>query len=296
MQVTLTAKVKILPDDIQAGLLEKTLLAYTDACNHVSGFVLRSRSLSITALNKALYRELRAIFCLRSQMAQSVLKTVVARYKTVLANEGKWIDVSFKRRECDLVWNRDYSMAAGLFSVNTLEGRIKVRFRMEGMEKYFDGVWRFGTAKLVMRKGKWYLHIPMSKDIESLDDSNVTNIAGVDLGVSFLAASYDSKGNTVFYSGKKIKHKRAQYSKTRKQLQKRGTPSARRRLKRIGSRENRWMHDINHCVSKALVGLMPAGTLFVLEDLTGIRNATQRVRIKDRYVSVSWRSMTCVRK
>ena len=33
---------------------------------------------------------------------------------------------------------------------------------------------------------------------------------------------------------------------------------------------------------------LDAHTLFVLEDLSGIRNVTERVRIKDRYVSVSW--------
>lgn len=35
----------------------------------------------------------------------------------------------------------------------------------------------------------------------------------------------------------------------RKQLQQVGTTSARRKLKRIGGRENRWMSDINHQVS-----------------------------------------------
>ena len=48
------------------------------------------------------------------------------------------------------------------------------------------------------------------------------------------------------------------------------------------------MSDINHQVSKALVESNPTGTLFVLEDLSGIRNATERVRKKDRYVQVSW--------
>ena len=68
----------------------------------------------------------------------------------------------------------------------------------------------------------------------------------------------------------------------------RHTPSSRRRIKAIGQRENRWMQDINHQVSKALVESNPKHTLFVLEDLTGIRNATERVKTKDRYVSVSW--------
>ena len=48
------------------------------------------------------------------------------------------------------------------------------------------------------------------------------------------------------------------------------------------------MRDINHQVSKALVKNNPKHTLFVLEDLSGIRNATERVKTKDRYVSVSW--------
>jgi putative transposase len=71
-------------------------------------------------------------------------------------------------------------------------------------------------------------------------------------------------------------------------LQQVGTPSSRRRIKAIGQRENRWMQDVNHQVSKALVETNPDGTMFVIEDLTGIRSATERVKVKNRYVSVSW--------
>ena len=49
------------------------------------------------------------------------------------------------------------------------------------------------------------------------------------------------------------------------------------------------MQDVNHCVSKALVEKNPKHTLFVLEDLTGIRaKATEKVKRKNRYVMVSW--------
>ena len=34
--------------------------------------------------------------------------------------------------------------------------------------------------------------------------------------------------------------------------------------------------------------MVDKGTLFVLEDLTGIRGASERVRVKDRYTQVSW--------
>ncbi|TPG82085.1 radical SAM protein [Brevibacillus laterosporus] len=81
---------------------------------------------------------------------------------------------------------------------------------------------------------------------------------------------------------------RAKYKHLRKQLQMRQTASSRRRLKKIGQRENRWMTDVNHTVSKALVEGYGAKTLFVVEDLTGVRNATERVRVKNRYEYVSW--------
>ena len=48
------------------------------------------------------------------------------------------------------------------------------------------------------------------------------------------------------------------------------------------------MRDVNHVISKALVSQNPDNTLFVLEDLKGIRKATERVRVEDRYVTVSW--------
>lgn len=48
------------------------------------------------------------------------------------------------------------------------------------------------------------------------------------------------------------------------------------------------MQDVNHCVLKALVEQNLKYTLFVLEDLAGIRSATECVKTKDRYVCVSW--------
>ena len=48
------------------------------------------------------------------------------------------------------------------------------------------------------------------------------------------------------------------------------------------------MQDVNHCISKALVDTYGQDTLFVMEDLTGIRNATEQGRVKDRDQTVSW--------
>ena len=288
-QITITAKIQIVATDADKVLLNKTMSVYCDACNYVSDYVFRTHDLKQFSLNKILYSTLREKFSLKSQMAQSVFKTVIARYKTILENQNEWIKPSFKKSQYDLVWNRDYSLTQNCFSVNTLNGRVKLPYFAEGMSKYFNhSIYKFGTAKLVNKHGKYYLHIPVTYEVEESNISDICNVVGIDRGINFVVATYDSKHKSGFVNGKAIKQKRADYSRLRKELQMRHTPSSRRRLKAIGQRENRWMQDINHQVSKALATGNPKHTLFVLEDLTGIRNATERVKTKDRYVSVSW--------
>lgn len=288
-QMTVTAKIQIFVNADSKVLLDETMSVYSDACNYVSDYVFRTHDLRQFSLNKVLYFTLREKFKLKSQMAQSVFKTVIARYKTILENHKGWIQLSFKKPQYDLVWNRDYSLTQNCFSVNTLNGRVKLPYFVEGMSRYFDHtIYKFGTAKIVNKHGKYFLHIPVSYEVEESNISDICNVVGIDRGINFVVATYDSKHKSGFVSGRAIKQKRARYSKLRKELQMRRTPSAKRRLKAIGQRENRWMQDINHCVSKALVDNNPKHTLFVLEDLSGVRNATERVRTKDRYVSVSW--------
>lgn len=288
-QMTLTAKVQIVATDTDKVLLDETMSVYRDACNYVSEYVFRTHDLKQFSLNKVLYSTLREKFGLKSQMAQSVFKTVIARYKTILENQKEWIKPSFKKPQYDLVWNRDYSLTRNCFSVNTLNGRVKLPYFAEGMSKYFDHtIYKFGTAKLVNKRSKYFLHIPVTYDIEESNISDICHVVGIDRGINFVVATYDSKHKSSFVSGKAIKQKRTHYLKLRKGLQMRQTASARRRLLGIGQRENRWMQDVNHQVSKALATNNPKHTLFVLEDLSDVRSAAEHVRTKDRYVSVSW--------
>jgi IS605 OrfB family transposase len=285
---TVAAKIQIYPTEAEKTVLLQTMQAYSNACNAVSEYICENKQLKQKALHSVFYSILRESYKLGSQMACSTLITTIARYKSAKSNGHEWSKIEFKKPECDLVWNRDYSINKNLFSVNTLNGRIKLKYQTQGMSKYFDGTWGFGTAKLVNKFSKWFLHIPMSKNFNEIKNSEVNNVVGVDLGINFLATTYCSKDKTRFFSGKKVKHIRGKFKVARKDLQQRQTPSSRKRLKAIGSRENRYMTDVNHQITKALVTSYPTGTLFVLEDLSGVRNATEKVRVKNRYVSVSW--------
>lgn len=289
-ELTVTAKIKLHTSPEQEEFLSRTMHAYREACNFVSEHVYRTHDLAQASLNKSLYHELRARFGLKSQMAQSVIKTVIAKYKAMRSNGHGWAEAVFRLPQLDLVWNRDYSLNGKLFSVNTLDGRLKLPYAEKGMERYFTGDYRFGTAKLVYRHGKYFLHVPATCNVPDASLESVSCVVGVDLGINFLTASYDSSGKSRFFSGRAAKQKQAHYRALRKELQMRQTASSRKRLKAIGERENRWMSDVCHQASKALVSSYPKDTLFILEDLSGIHgHIKEQVYRKDgRSMLVSW--------
>src|SRR5690348_4514646 len=175
-----------MPTVEQADRLLQTLRAYRQASNFVSTLVFQTKMLSVSSLHKIIYRELRSAFALRSQMAQSVLKTVVARYKSLVGNGHPWTCVDFKKPEYDLVWHRDYSLVKMTFSINTLEGRIRVPYETKGMEAYLDGSWVFGTAKLVYKHGKLFLHIAVTQEVKETSAEQLKQVVGIDLGINFV--------------------------------------------------------------------------------------------------------------
>ncbi|WP_201726765.1 RNA-guided endonuclease TnpB family protein, partial [Lactobacillus helveticus] len=109
-----------------------------------------------------------------------------------------------------------------------------------------------------------------------------------DRGLRFLAACYDEKGKSILFSGQKILRKRRKYKKLRAELQAKGTKSAKRRLKKIGQRENRWMSDVNHRLTKTLIDHYGSNTIYALEDLTDVRFATEKSPKDQRYEMLSW--------
>ena len=293
--LTKTIKLCIHVTPEQDVLFRQMTEQYRQACNFVSQYIFNNQfNLTYQNLNKELYGDLRNLFRLKSQLAQSSIKTTIAGYKTVRHQlfqtpyrykdengnwhriaktlEWLWKPVFFNRPQADLVRNRDYSFVDNgkTLSINTLGKRTKCTFEDKHFAEYLNGSYELGTAKLIELKGIWYIHIPVTKAVEDFQKENVRHVVGIDRGLRFLAVSYDEQGKTEFISGRKIATKRHKFNKVRRQLQSKGTKSAKRRLKAISGRENRWMSDINHQISKTLVEKYGKDTLFVLEDLTGI--------------------------
>jgi putative transposase len=169
-------------------------------------------------------------------------------------------------------------------SLLTLQGRITCRL-LPGMRQHTmltDPTWKIGGADLVWRRGTYYLNITQSKDAPELTRTDET--LGIDLGLVNLAT--DSTGET--FNGAKVHEVRTRYQKRRSELQRVGTRSAKRRLKKLSGREKRFQKNTNHKISKSLVHkAVQSRKALALEDLTGIRERTT-VRRENRYERHSW--------
>ena len=199
----------------------------------------------------------------------------------------------YKKPQLALPANRSYSFVNDFSkaSISVINGRIKLPFKLTAKQKklFTNPDWKRGNARLVQTGNKWFLHVSFTKNVLELDIAVFDNIIGIDAGLRQVMTIYNAKtGQTFFKNGQNIKKKRQNYAKKRQNLQSKNTKSAKRRLKQLSGRENRWMTNINHCLSKTLVTENP-NTLIVVEDLTNVIFDTVRNRKKEnRYEHHSW--------
>ena len=228
---------------------------------------------------------------MKAQLTQSVIRCVISKYKavqTVLENEtyrirsnGKtfafkknlnWLQhpIRFLSPQADLVRGRDFSfLNDGILSVATMKGRAKVKFAVRKESRIFDKTWKIGGAKLLRKGDDWFLHISVTKQYPDVTVSDISDVVGMDRGLVNLVTERD-KNKTSYHPGKEIAKTRAKFDRLRASMQKKGTKGAKRVLKRISGRENRWMENVNHTLSKTLVEKYHEHTLFAIEDLSGI--------------------------
>ena len=92
---SLTAKLQLIVDSDDVSALKDTMHAYTKACNFLSAIVFRTHDMERRHLHDLYYHQLRENFGIKAQMAQSVIKTVIARYKSILSNHQEWTAEQF---------------------------------------------------------------------------------------------------------------------------------------------------------------------------------------------------------
>ena len=157
-------------------------------------------------------------------------------------------------------------------SFPTLEKRVGVPIVVQPyQERYLNlllsGGAKQGSARLVKSGKNWHVHLSLTVTVEQ--KQRPERVMGIDLGlIDLLVAS--AGGRTRFFSGAWLAYIRRHYADLRRSLQKAG---ANRALKKLGDREHRWVTDMNHKISRAVIefALLHGVTKIRVEDLTGVR-------------------------
>ncbi|NOQ38425.1 IS200/IS605 family element transposase accessory protein TnpB [archaeon] len=108
--------------------------------------------------------------------------------------------------------------------------------------------WSAVAGTLVYKNNNLYLNIIVKKDAPKQDRYTEKEVLGIDRGINNILVC----SNNQFFNSKKLKAIKGRYQYLKKMLQSKGTPSARRKLQKISSRERRFVTDTNHRLSKVI--------------------------------------------
>jgi putative transposase len=152
-------------------------------------------------------------------------------------------------------------------SIATIDGRKRLPFKLpEYYKQYIQKGWKSCSADLCRdKKKRWWLHLVMEATTPEIELSE--ECVGVDLGI--VNPATDSRGN--FYGEPRWKTVEQKTFQHRRRLQRKGTKSAKRHLKKMSGRQQRFRRDCDHVLSKRLVKSVSKGATLVFEDLTNIR-------------------------
>jgi len=269
--------IKLEPSQEQYQALLKTVEAFNRGCQYAADVAYEKRLANKIALQPFVYGTLRSEFGLSSQMAIRAIAKAVEAYK-----RDRRIHVKFDLHGA-VVYDPRIMSFKGLTQVSLMcpNGRVLVPMRYGAYQAArLDRA--KGQADLILRDSVFYLYVTV--DIPSAPPVETQDVLGVDLGMVQLA--YDSDGEA--HTGAGVKQCRRKFSRLRAGLQKAGTKSAKKHLRRNRRRESRYQRDVNHCISKHLVQKALVGQkALAIEDLTYINSQTT-VRKTHRYERLSW--------
>ena len=243
------------------------------------------------ALREHTYGEIKSRWNLGAQAAQHVIKRTCDAYATLRANlkagnlgrpgsrryrRATEKPIAFRPEGAQPYDDRMLSWQIGerRVSIWTVAGRVKdVAFTAYPEQLAQLALYRKGESDLLCRDGMWFL-LATCEVPEVAPNTDPVDFLGIDLGIVNIATTSDGE----IMAGREINRIRARERGLRRKLQKKNTPSAKRRLKKRRRKEARRAKDINHKIAKHVVAEAErTGRGIALEDLTGIR---ERVRLR----------------
>ena len=269
----LVVNLKLQPTPDQHAALLATLVKANAACNHVSAVAWERRVFGQYALHRLLYYDVKEMFGLTAQVAVRCIAKVADAYKA-----DKRVQRRFRSHGSIAYDDRILRFKPGdSVSIWTVAGRQAIPFVCGDHQRRLLP-FRKGQTDLLYVRGVFYLSAVCEVDEPEMMEAS--DVLGVDLGIVNLAV--DSDGTV--YSGEAVEQQRRIHAHRRRNLQRKRTHAAHRKLRRIAGQQRRFQAHTNHVISKTIVqSAQRTGRGLALEDLTGIRGrVTARRRQRAR--------------
>ena len=280
----LTSKILLSTTPEQLDALERTLRMTNTCCDYMSKIAFERKVFNRFSLQKMAYREVRETF---SSLSSQMVIRAFAKVSDAYALDHKVLR-TFKPLGAISYDGRILSFKLVDKTVNiwTVDGRLKIPFRC-GARQYELLQGKRGEADLCWVDGRFYLFVAC--EVETSKPIDVHGILGVDLGIVNIAV--DSDGQV--FSGKEVDDNRRKFAHRRRNLQRNGSQSAKRKLKRISGKQSRFQKDTNHRISKCIVRkAQDTHRSIALEELGGIRDrVTVRRRQRARHANWSFHDL-----
>jgi len=277
MKLIKTVKCKLEVDALLTAILIETLKRFACCCNDILAVSKQEKTTNRYRLHHLSYYIMKAKYSLPANLiCQSIARVAKAL-------KSKKPPKTFKPTSVELDCHTfTYIEKKEEVSISTHAGRKHIKLAIGNFQRGMLKGQKPKAATLFYNRNKkvFYINIVLEKEVTVPSSGNPV---GIDRGLYNIAAT----SNGQKFSGKQIMHTRKHYSQLRQRLQAKGTKSAKRRLKQLSGKESRWMKDVNHCISKAIVDNCESGDMIVLEELTYIRDRVKAAR-KQRPILHSW--------
>ncbi|QDQ00753.1 IS200/IS605 family element transposase accessory protein TnpB [Lysinibacillus fusiformis] len=281
MSQAITVKVKLLPTNQQASILNAMGKEYISTINMlIAEMVAEKKSTKKTTKDVSV--------TLPSAVKNQAIKDAKSVFQK--AKKSKYTNIPvLKKPVC--VWNnQNYSFDfTHIHLPLMIDGKAKkMPIRALIVDKHnrnFDLLkHKLGTLRITKKAEKWIAQISVTI---STSEKTGKKILGVDLGLKVPAVAVTDDGKTCFFgNGRQNKYVKRTFKSKRKKL---GTLKKLNAIRNIDDKEQRYMKDQDHKVSRAIVQFAVEHNISAirLEQLTNIRQTTRTSRKNEKNLH-SW--------
>ncbi|RRJ54719.1 transposase [Paenibacillus oralis] len=273
MQITIQLKLQLTKEQTQ--WLKETSKEYIRLVNQVvadwvGGSQVKHSSRTVSA-------------ALPSAVKNQALQNAKSVYRKIIKTN---IPTILRKPVC--IWNnQNWKLKDGVISFPLwIEGkskRVAVPVKItEYQEKKLIG--KTGTLRITEKSRKWIAQIAVSGLETGLSG---TGVMGIDLGLKVPAVAVTDTGKTKFFgNGRQNKYMKRKNRSKRRKLGKLKKLSA---IRKLNNKEQRWMKDQDHKVSRQIINMAIQEKVGVirLEKLSGIRQTARTSRKNEKNLH-SW--------